>query len=288
MRVATKTVYDFVKYNLSRITEDLNHANQVVSTGKRIVNLSDDPVGLVHSLEIKSTLASIDQVGRNIDLGKSWLVAAEGALGNVQNLISDTKALCVEMASATKSSADRQTAAEIVQNSLNEIITLANSQVGGRYIFAGTETDTLPFEQDGSYNGNDNPFAIKTASNSATRIGSDGEAIFGDLLSDLTDLIADLQGDDIDGIRSSMGILDGHFDDMSANISTIGTKMNGMEMKEGILQEMTISNTDRLSQIEDADIAEAVMNLKAVEVAYQAALASSAAIMELSLVDYLK
>jgi flagellar hook-associated protein 3 FlgL len=75
---------------------------------------------------------------------------------------------------------------------------------------------------------------------------------------------------------------------MSAKISEIGSKMNRMEIKENILQGLTISNTEQLSRIEDADIAEAVMNLKSVEVAYQAALASSSSIMELSLMDYLK
>ena len=53
MRVATKTMYDLVKYNLSNITEDLNKANQVVSTGKRILDLSDDPVGLSQALELE-------------------------------------------------------------------------------------------------------------------------------------------------------------------------------------------------------------------------------------------
>ena len=38
----------------------------------------------------------------------------------------------------------------------------------------------------------------------------------------------------------------------------------------------------------DADIVEAAMNLKSVEMAYQAALASSAKVMELSLVDFIK
>jgi flagellar hook-associated protein 3 FlgL len=288
MRVATKTMYDLVKYNLSSITENLNNANKVVSSGKQIVDLSDDPVGLVQSLEIKSVLANIDQMGRNISFGESWLVAAEGTLGNVQNLISDAKTLCVEMATATKSTTHRQSAAETVRNTLDEIITLANTQVNGRYLFAGSDTDNIPFEQDGSYNGNDTPFSIKVGNNSVIQFASDGEAIFGNIVNTLNNLVTDLQSDDIDGIRSSMDSLDQHFDDISNNISDVGSKMNRMEIKENILQGLTISNTERLSQIEDADIAESIMNLKAVELAYQAALASSSSIMKLSLVDYFK
>ena len=61
-----------------------------------------------------------------------------------------------------------------------------------------------------------------------------------------------------------------------------------MEIKEKIYQDMDLTNTDRLSKIEDADIAEAIMDLKAKEVAYQAALASAARVLNVSLVDYLR
>jgi flagellar hook-associated protein 3 FlgL len=288
MRVATKTMYDLVKYNLSNITEKLNDASHVVSSGKRINKLSDDPVGLVQSLEIKSVLANIDQIDRNISMGDSWLVAAEGALRHTQDLISDAKVLCIEMASASKTPQDRVSAVSIVQNELEEIVVLANTQISGRYIFSGTDTDTKPFEQDGTYNGNDTPFAINTGNNSLVRIGHDGEAIFGDFFGTLNDLMTALQTDDLAGINTSMDRLDTHFEDLSADITDVGSKMNRMEIKKNILGTLTISNTERLSQIEDADIVEAAMNLSSVEFAYQAALASSSSLMELSLVDYLR
>ncbi|MBW2642766.1 MAG: flagellar hook-associated protein 3, partial [Deltaproteobacteria bacterium] len=69
MRVANKTIYDGVKYNLGNCTQEMYKANETVSTGKRINNLSDDPVGLTQSLNIRSTLASIEQMGRNISYG---------------------------------------------------------------------------------------------------------------------------------------------------------------------------------------------------------------------------
>ena len=61
-----------------------------------------------------------------------------------------------------------------------------------------------------------------------------------------------------------------------------------MEVKGKILEDMNLSNTERLSKIEDADITEAIMNLKSVEFAYQATLASSSKVMTMSLVDYLR
>lgn len=287
MRVANKTIYDFIKFNLGNITEELNKVNKIVSTGKRITNLSDDPVGLTQALDIKSVLSSTEQLERNIILGKSWLTASESALTSVQNLISDANALCVEMASATKGAAERASAANIIQNTIDEILSLANTEVNGRYIFAGTNTAVAPFNEDGSYNGNDNPFTIKMSRDATMAIGSDGEAVFGTIFQTMTDLKEALEGNDVNGIQEAMTNLEDHFDHITTKISDIGAKTARMMIRESILQDSNIFNTDRLSQIEDADIAEAIIDLKEKELAYQAALSSSAKIMELSLVDYL-
>jgi len=292
MRVANKTIYDIIKFNLGNITEELNRANKVVATGKRITELSDDPVGLTQALNIKSSLSNIEQLGRNISMGRSWLTASESALTQVQNQISDARALCVQMATATTGSAERASAAATVQNTLEEIVSLANTEVNGRYIFAGSKTDAAPFSRDNdtnvvTYNGDNKAFTMKIGRDATVEVGSDGEAVFGDIFTTLSDLNDALEADDVSGIQAAMSNLDTHFDRISTKISEIGSKMLRMETKEKIFQDLNITNTERLSKIEDADITEAIMDLKAKELAYKAALASSARVMQLSLVDYL-
>lgn len=288
MRVANKSIYDAVKFNLANITSQLNKANTMVASGKRIINLSDDPVGLNQALKIKSTLANMDQLGRNITLGKSWLATSESALRHVQNLISDTKALTVQMATGTTSASQRANAAKTVQNTLEEIVSLANRDVNGRYIFSGSQTDTTPFRQDGTYDGDTNPFEVKIGNNAIVEVGQNGAEVFGTLFTTLSDLKTALEGNNVDGIQNAMGKLDNHFDHISTEISDIGSKMIRMEIKENIYQDLSITHTSRLGEIEDVDLAEAIIELKSIEVAYQAALASSSQVMRLSLVDYLR
>jgi flagellar hook-associated protein 3 FlgL len=289
MRVASKTIYDVVKYNLGKASEEMNNANRIVSSGKRISDLSDDPVGLTQSLKIKSVLSGLEQVGRNISLGKSWLVSSESALSSVQELISDAKALSVQMASATTGATQRASASLTVQNILDEIVSLANTEVGGRYIFSGSKTDTAPFSSDGTtYYGNDEPFAVKIGRDATVQVGRDGEEVFGTIFTTLSDLIDDLNGNNVAGIQASLTGLTAHLNEVSSKISDIGSKAGRIEIKENIMQDLKIVNTDRLSAIEDADIAEAIIDLKEKELAYQAALASSSKVMQLSLVDYLK
>lgn len=287
MRVANKTIYDMVKFNLGNIAEDLNHANKVVSTGKRISDLSDDPVGLTQALNIKSALSSFEQLGRNITMGKSWLTASETAMSNVQDLISDAKTLCVQMATATIGAPERISASVTVQNLLEEVISLANTELNGRYIFSGSKTDTVPFSQDGTYNGDSNPFTVKIGRDTSVEVGNDGGSAFGTIFNTLSDLKDALASNDVDGIQTAMGNLDVHFDHVSNKISGVGSKMVRMEIKENIFQELKINNTKRLSKLEDADITEAIIDLKEKELVYQAALSSSTSVMKLSLVDYM-
>ena len=288
MRVGNKTIYDAVTYNLSNCTQEMNKANEIVSTGKRINNLSDDPVGLTQALNVRSAISNIEQMQRNISLGNSWLASSESALTQVEDIISDTKVLCIQMANATIGSAERLSAAGTVQNMLDEIISLANTNVAGSYIFSGSKTDTTPFSSDGTYNGNNNAFTVKIGKDATVEVGSDGDAVFGNIFSTMAVLKTALETNDLGGIQNAMSNLDGHFDDISAKISDVGSKMNRMDVKEKIFQDLNFANTERLSKIEDADLTEAIIKLKARELAYQAALSSSAKLMTLTLMDYME
>ena len=287
MRVASKSVYDAARFNLANSQEQLYKANQVVATGKRITALSDDPVGLTQSLHVKSALSNLEQLGHNISMGKSWLAASESALSQAQDIISDARALCVQMVSGTIDLSQQAPAATIVQNHIDEIVSLGNTEINGQYVFAGWKTDTVPFGQDGTYHGDNHAFTIKIGNDTTIEIGADGEAIFQDLFTTLSDLKDALEGNDVEGIRAAMTNLDIDLDRITTKISDIGSKVLRMETNEQIFQEVTISNTQRLSEIEEADMAAAIIDLGSREVVYQAALASSARIMQLSLVDFL-
>jgi flagellar hook-associated protein 3 FlgL len=287
MRVASKSVYDAARFNLASIQEQLYKANQVVATGKRISTLSDDPVGLTQSLHVKSALSNLEQLGHNISMGKSWLTASESALSQAQDIISDARALCVQMVSGTIDLSQHGPAATIVQNHIDEIVSLGNTEINGQYVFAGWKTDTVPFGQDGTYHGDNHAFTIKIGNDTTIEIGADGEALFQELFTTLSDLKDALTGNDVEGIRAAMTSLDIDLDRITTKISDIGSKVLRMETNEQIFQEVTVSSTQRLSEIEDADMAAAIIELESREVVYRAALASSARIMQLSLVDFL-
>jgi len=287
MRVANRTIFSRIKYNLASLSDGLKQANEVVSSGKRVSDLSDDPVGMTQILDIKSSLSDIEQLGRNLNTGKMWLSAGESALTQVQNLISEARALCVQMANPTTSASEREGGALMIQNSLDEILSLANAEVNGLYIFSGSRTTTAPFSLDGAYHGDHQAFSVKIGASANMAVGNDGEAVFATAVTTMSGLRDALQADDVNGIEAAMEFLDADHEHITETISNIGAKALRCDIKEQIYDDLEITHTERLSNIQDADLAEAVVELEAKELAYQAALSSAARVMTLSLVDYL-
>jgi len=300
MRVATSMMYSFIRNSLADITRDLNSASETVITGKRLNTLSDDPMGMIRAAGIKSTLDGLKQMDRSISLGNSWLATSESALTQAQDLISESKTLALQMANAPISSENREDAALMVEHITEQMMALANTRVEDRYIFSGnrtdipsfaveTETDEFgdPVEKIG-YQGDNQPFSIKIGTGGMTEIGGDGGQIFSQIFDTLADFKTALESDDLDGINNAIAALDIDFDHLNSEISSVGSRMNRLDMKSAIFQEMEMNETEKLSAVEDADIIEAITRLEQIQLSYEAALSSSSKLMSMNLLDYLK
>lgn len=294
MRVTQKAIFDTHRFRLEQITDQLNDTSLDVATGKRINEMKDDPVGYTQVLALKSNLSDIGQIAQNISTGRTWLRAGETALNSVKDIITEVKTLTISMRSATVDAGNRQVAAEQIKGYLLQIESLSNTRVNGQYLFAGTKTDTPPFELDdpdnpttATYSGNDGAFAVKTGKDTNVTVGHDGDAIFSGLFSTLIDLKGYLEANDTAGIGSSLDALDTDFDRITRNVSDIGAKELRLDTKEKVINDLDFRYTENRAELEELDIAEAITKMQATQLAYQAALSSSAKVMQLSLVNYL-
>lgn len=89
------------------------------------------------------------------------------------------------------------------------------------------------------------------------------------------------------GLTQAIADLDTLNESLSTQISDFGARANRITVQTQIYDNLELANEETLSGKQDTDIIEAIMDLKAKEVAYQAALSSAAKTMQLSLVDYL-
>ena len=299
MKISTKTLYDNIITNLSRASTDMIKANEVVSTGKKINRASDDPMALMLVLDVKSSMANIDQLQRNITAGRLWITVGESSLSQIDEFLYQAKAVCVDIKDGDKTELAREKAADAVDEYLKQILSLANAKVGNSYIFAGTKTDTKPFSFDESdpdlvnYNGNDNPFSVKVGIDTDVAVGRNGEEIFGESWDDdnifktLIDVKSHILNSDTDEIKMSIEKIESHLKAVRTVISDATVKIVQFTIKEKIIKDLDLAYDNKRSLLEDADINEAVVKLKIKELAYQSALSSSAIVMNLSIMNYL-
>ncbi len=183
MRVPNISMYVDSTYRLGQLTSDMHDANEVVSTQKRINEISDDPLGFSQVLTLKNSLGNLEQIERNLNMGKSWITSVETAMASINDLILDAKVDATRLANDSITADERRDTIAKIDHLIDQIVNLGNTQVNGSYIFSGTKTDTisLQYNQDQTdiiYNGDDIPFEVRTDRNSGVQVGRNGQDTF--------------------------------------------------------------------------------------------------------------
>ncbi|KPU26432.1 flagellar hook protein FlgL [Caloranaerobacter sp. TR13] len=97
-----------------------------------------------------------------------------------------------------------------------------------------------------------------------------------------------LDNGDADTIQKTLGRIDKVMENLLSVRADIGAKTNRLELTKKRLESQSINFTKLLSENEEADIAEVIMNLKMNENVYRASLSAGARIIQPTLVDFLR
>lgn len=293
MRVATRTIYYNLQKKLLSLEEKQQKINEQIASGKVVNRPSDNPLATINVLHLQTAWSQVQQYQRNMETTKTWLNLTESALQQTEELIGRAKEIATQMASDTQNAETRALAAKEIDQLLDQAISLANSELGGKYIFAGYKVNTVPFSKVGGsvqYNGDTNTIQISIGQEETLPINKDGQTAFmeADIFTVLGALQTALENNQTAEIRQQLENLQEVADHFNNQIVDIGSRLNRLEAKQNILKDLDLFFQERISAEEDADISALVVDLKAKELAYQAALLSSVKIHELTLLNYLR
>jgi flagellar hook-associated protein 3 FlgL len=122
---------------LEDLNDRLNDINKQVSSGKKLTDLKDSPVGSAQLVALSEQAADVDQYQSNLNSGSYFLGMADSILNEVNNLTTAIFTKGSQAASGSTTNDARATLASEVRSLRAQLVALANSQVNGRYIFAG-------------------------------------------------------------------------------------------------------------------------------------------------------
>ncbi|MEQ8835275.1 MAG: flagellar hook-associated protein FlgL, partial [Lacipirellulaceae bacterium] len=125
---------------------DLFRIQNQISTGRRINLPSDDAPAALRAITLQRLIERKEQLDTNITTGKTFLSNADTVLGGASNILTGIRGAALGVAGTDVTQEERDSIAQVIEQDLAGLLRLANSNFRGRYLFAGAQTQALPFE----------------------------------------------------------------------------------------------------------------------------------------------
>ena len=272
--------------NLSRM-QDLQAQ---LSSGKRISVASDDPSGTASAMTFRSQQAADEQYLRNIGQVSARLGVTDNTLTQLSDRLRGVRDLLVQAGNAALGADSRSALAAQASSLKSRDRRPLQHHVPGP---AGLRWHRRRASQavdptTGAYVGNDQTVLTRISRDATVRIDVKGSDVGADTVPALLDrIVADL--------GTTAPIPSADFSDLDATLSKVmqalgdvGARAARVDSTKDNVDSHRLDLVARISENEDVDLPETIMNLQSQQVAYQSALGASAKILQTSLVDFLK
>lgn len=181
MKSTQATTFRSLKSELGSINNRLEDLRNQAATGKKLIRPSDNPAAIRPVLSARTQIRSTDRFIESLSTSLDRLENQDTYLDQAENLLVSAKETAINAINGAMSDADLDTLADQISYIKTEMMSVANAQVGGQYIFAGFEEDTVPFVADGdvvSYQGDSNIKRLETSPGELVQTNLDGAKLF--------------------------------------------------------------------------------------------------------------
>lgn len=293
MRTSTNYQFDRFSAYIQAANERVAVQQERIATGKRIMRPADDPVGASLALNLRKLRSGVERYNANLAAAKDYLGNSEAALGEAHTLIQKAYELAVRGANSSVDQAGRNASAAEVREIQRRLVEIANSRGNSnQFIFAGQLNDAKPFSVSGNalvYSGDANDVTVEVGPDETMPVNVSGGDLFVDAYAALETLKTNLESGDIGAIGGSD--IDAMHDTMDRFMQTrgaVGARLQRVDLLESHNLRRIDELGAKLSEVEDVDVAQAIMDLRAAETAYEAALHVTSRGFATSLMDFLR
>jgi flagellin len=253
MRITNNVMAFNASRNLTSSNTMLGKSLEKLSSGYRINRAGDDAAGLVISQKLRAEISGLRQATRNAQDGISYSQTAEGALGEIHNMLNRMRDLAVQAANDTNDVAARTALASEITALADEIGRIGtDTTFSGAPVFTAT---TLNF-QVGSEGDAGNQIQTTVGTLDNTNLGG----------ADLTSLDVS----DSTNARAAIESIDLAISDVSTTRGELGAVQNRFESTIRNLQVTTENLSASESRIRDTDMASEMVEFTKNQILQQA------------------
>ncbi len=300
--ISTLNAFDQQFLNgLNRINDQMNKAQQQISSGTRMANVSDDPDQVSTLLSARAALSAANQVQSNLGRVTAETDAGEQALENAVQLFERAKTLGAQGATGTQTADTRSTIAGEIGSIIEQLVAVTGTQVEGRYIFSGDADQAAPYTIDlslttpiSAYAGTTSTRLVQHPNGTTFQVGHTAQEIFDsadpstNVFKTLSALRDALLANDDTAINTSLDALSKSSAYLNGQLAFYGTAQNKLQDATNFGQSLQLQLQTQISSIQDADVTQAILELKQGQVQQEAALNSRTQLPRQTLFDYLK
>ena len=295
-RIGTATQYDGAVRNISARQTSLANLQENLTSGKRVLRASDDPVGAAQAERALTRIGRIQTEQRALDAQRSAVAQAESSLGDAVGLVQEMRELVVSAGNGTHNAADRQTIAHQLQSLRDQLLVVSNRKdSNGAPLLASLGSELAPF--DGTANSFSGLPGQAAASDVSLPSALDGHAAYRisptqNIFDAIDETIAVLDGtvtttDVPTAISTALGKFDQGMERLQSVRGHAGELLNRADRITGDQDKRAIDLEADRSRAEDLDLIQGISDFQGQQVGYQAALQSYAMVQKLSLFNYL-
>lgn len=286
MRVTQSMLSNNLLRNLSNNYNKMGKLQDQLTTQKRITRPSDDPVVAMLGLGYRDSLNKVQQYSRNISEATNWLDSTDDAISQGVKVLQRIRELTVQASNGTYEEGQRGAIAVEVDQLKEQLETIAQTQVGGKYIFNGENTNKAPAVG----NFSDGDIELEIFDGIKLNVNTKGSELFKSVFNTLDSLkskLEDKTASDTD-ISGFLDTLDSEIDHFLKIQADVGAKQNRVDMMKDRLSSQETIATEIMSKNEDVEIEKVITELITQESVQRAALSVGARIIQPSLVDFLR
>ncbi|UYO35312.1 flagellar hook-associated protein FlgL [Bacillus zhangzhouensis] len=302
MRVTQGMISQNSLRNISKSYEKLSKINEQAQTGKRFTKTSDDPVAAVKSLQYSTALFRNEQYQNNLNEARNWIDTSETSVTEIIDIMSNIRDKVLDAANGTKQPEDLAAIGVEIGQMKKQIIDAMNTQMLGKFVFNGTNTNVKPVVEnaDGTYTFNfenytdTNAVQVNISDGITLNVNSNPISAFGgqasgqNVIEMLTDLENSLKNGTFANSDDALGSIDQFKEVMSAERSDLGARSNRVDLVGSRLTSQYEILKNAKSDNEDVESEKAILDLLQQETVNRAALATTAKVIQPSLVDFLR
>ncbi len=281
---------------LSSRLEQYEKTQSRLATGKRILVPSDSPGDANRALGLRAVQRAREQELRNAADAKSWLDITDTQLQAATERLHRVRELAMRGASSAGPD-ERSALAVELRHIRDELVGIANYRNRGRPLFSGFSSADAVQNVAGTwvYGGDDGVVTRRVSESDVVQTNVTAAEVFGfggapgtDLFSLLDRLIADVQAGDDTAVATGMGNVDAARRRVTDSLAQVGAAANTVESARMRTDGALLAIRGELAEVEDVDLAEAVMELQSQQAAYEATLQALARTLPPSLASFLR